>query len=173
VNRPHGPILWFSLIGLGAAIGLGLLPSEESKITRNLDGLADILSFENGPPKPQAAIRYHQVFPEHLTFPITLDIAELGESSHPLTELVDGYMAYSSGLISLKIRLGDVQVSLSENDDRATAKGDCYVTMQRTTGEKRTEPRRFVATFEKRKRQWFILHAKVTESRIDQPEARP
>jgi len=173
VKRSPGSLLWFVLFGLVVAVWFYLAPSEEAKIKTQLEELANIASYDEGAQKLPHTSRYHQLFAEHLTDPITLHIAELGELRLPISQLVEGFIRYSSEFKLLRIRLDSIQVKLDHAAHRATVTAELFVTTKNATNIQRTEPRRFTATLEHRPPRWLLDHVKVSESRIDQPEARP
>lgn len=166
-------LTWVVFLALAGALGFYLYPRDATRVKRLLQELATATSFESGPPPAMALAQLQEVLKPRLGEPITLDVAELGEATWSHERLVQGFAQYAQGFSACTIRLHNVQVEFNASGTQAVAKGELSVQQIETSGIHRTEPRRFSTTLAKRDGDWFVLHAKVTESRIDQPEARP
>jgi hypothetical protein len=173
MRRAASQCLWLLALlgGLGAV--LFLRKSEGDRIREDLESIASALQIEGRPPKPTWVPALQSCLAKRVADPVTLSVATLGESSYSAAALLDGVLAYTSGFAALGIRLSDIGVFVDASGRRATAKGNAHLEILEPTTERRGEPRKFSATLEKREHGWVVVHGRVEEPRIDQPEARP
>jgi hypothetical protein len=163
-------ILWFFLIGLSAAVFWYFIPRTEATITRQLEEISEEFSFTD---EQRPIDQIQRLIEKHFASTMTLELGDQGETTYVRSEVVKGYVRYCSRISQLKLDLAHLEVKLSRDRERVTVKGALLVNLRLSKNEQRTEPRRFVLTLEQHDEHWFIVHAKVTEPRIDQPEARP
>jgi hypothetical protein len=157
-------------MGLSAAIFSHFIPRTEATITRQLEEISEEFSF-NG--EQRSTDQIQRLIEKHFASTITLELGDQGETTYVRSEVVKGYVRYCSRISQLKLDLAHLVVKPSLDRERVTVKGALLVNFRLSKNEQRTEPRRFVVTLEQHDEHWFIVHAKVTEPRIDQPEARP
>ncbi|HEY5954983.1 MAG TPA: hypothetical protein VIV60_00470 [Polyangiaceae bacterium] len=105
--------------------------------------------------------------------PVTIDVAPGGESRFSIDELVNNYLIYSEEMRSLHITLNNIGIVFDPGQRRATAKGEALLERVLVSGERKGEPRKFAVALEKSAEQWRVVHVRISEPRIDQPEARP
>jgi len=167
----------FWLLSAVVLAGLGLWhylrQSATDPIRRNLEAIARALEFEGSPPGPAWERALRSRVAQHLSNPITIYIDSLGESTYDSDSVIEYTKVFASRYDALKITLSNVGVNVDSNGMRASAKGEVYLDLLDRSKERRGEPRRFTATLERTEQGWVVVHARVSEPRIDQPEARP
>jgi hypothetical protein len=167
---------WFVSLLVLAVASLGIwifMRSDADRVRDELAATARVLEFDSQPPPPNWLDRLRQAASTRIADPLALDLAPFGESRVNTEALIESYLTYTRDLNSLHISLRNVGIVLDEQHGRATAKGDAQLERVLSTGEHEGEPRKFVATLEKASLHWRVVHLRVSEPRIDQPEARP
>jgi hypothetical protein len=163
-------ILWFLPIGLAAAVLWHFIPTTEATITKQLEEISEDSSFIG---KPCSLGQIQRLVDTHFASNLALELGDQAETTYARSEIVEGYFRYCSGISQLKLDLSHLVIQPSLDRERATVTGELAVNLRFSKNEQRTEPRRFVVTLKQQGKHWFIVHAKVSASRIDQPEARP
>jgi hypothetical protein len=161
------------LVTLTVVAGAFCYPSSKRQIQRQLEDLAHTCSFEHLPLGREKESAITQALSNAVADPVTLNLAELGESALTPEELAQGFLAYSADFERLSVELNHVQIELSNNDARAVATMEVVVRTESHARKSIMEPRQAICTLEMRGNRWLVIHAKITAPRIDQPEARP
>jgi hypothetical protein len=165
--------LWWCVILGGLGVVLLLRKSESDQIEDDLQAIADAVCFTGRSPTPARVAAMRASLAEHVADPVTINVAPSGDISLAADSLLEGILDFSSGHAGLGLTLRNTGVKVDPGGHRATAKGEALLEIVEPSGERRGEPRRFTATFERNARDWVLVHAQIAEPRIDQPEARP
>jgi hypothetical protein len=166
---------WLWMVSILGMLGVWycLRPSEADQIRRDIESLAHAAEFDANPPHADWANALKSCVISHVAAPVTIDIESIGESSYNADSILDQLSQYASMRRALHVTLSHVGVTFDTNGKRATANGQVYLEVTNGAQEQRGEPRRFALTLERRARGWVIVHARISQPRIDQPEARP
>lgn len=160
------------LLALGLSLVLSLRRTEADRARSTIESVARALEFESraelvSPRRLRAALE------EFVQNPITVAVEPTGESTMDRDSLIKGFLGFSAELSALTISLQDVSLNVDAKKTRATAKGETLLTLVDVQGVRRTEPRRFTVTLAREHGDWLVEQARISASRIDQPEARP
>lgn len=152
---------------------LFLRRSDADRIRGDVESVADALNYDGDGSDQNWRDGLTAALRQRVSSPVTIVLEPSGESTLDTDALVNAAVAYTRGLSEFTVELQDIRVKLDENGRRATAKGEAILDMVDATGSRRNEPRKFALTLERSAKEWVVVHAQVTEPRIDQPEARP
>lgn len=171
--RSAKPWPWLVVICGGVGATLLLRKSDADRIRDDLRAIAIAANFDGGAPKPAWVAALRSSLAAHVADPITIEVAPFGEDTLARDPLLETIRAAASNHAGLRVSIANIGVKVDANEQRASAKGELLLDILEPSGERRNEPRRFAATFERRDRGWLIVHAQISEPRVDEPEPRP
>jgi hypothetical protein len=147
-------------------------PSDDRAVRNVLLDIAKAASYVDETPRVLGA-RLETILSSHLSYPLPLELAEVGPGNYSRDELLAGYLAYVREFRRVELRLALVEIEWSPKHDRATLRANLEVIFERPSGSRHVEPRKLRCAIERRGDTWRVAYAQITAKRVDEPEARP
>lgn len=165
----------FLVVIVAVALGAGLVfrRSESDRIRNQLQDLVDSLGFEDRTAKAKAPERLRAAAAASIGREVIVALEPHGESSLQRDSLIESFVAWSTQWSALNVRVEHLSVNLDSPALHAMAKGEAQLVRVDASGVRWTEPRKFAITMDRVGKDWLVRQIRVSQPRIDQPEARP
>lgn len=147
--------------------------SEADRIRNDLENLVSAMQFEDRAGSAMVSERLRAAAIERMAPQVVVALEPHGELSVPRNSLLENFVGWSAQWSALGVSLEDLSVRLDADERRAMAKGEALLVRVDAGGVRWTEPRRFALTLERQEKHWVVRQIRISEPRIDQPEARP
>jgi len=157
----------------GIVVVLFLRKSDADRIRDTLHTMAEAVRFSGRQPTPAWLRGLRTSFVEYVADPVTISIAPFGDLRLSTDKLLESVVDATVRYDALGVTLNQIGVKVAAKGDRATANGEVLLETLDVAGARRSEPRKFVATFAKHPSGWKLIHLQTAEPHVDQPEARP